>query len=78
MWGWNRGWRKIFWFGFSSLNSKSLKSIIAIFAKLSERDKYHELVYVSNVVGIYKKDEGLLDKLDNNIQMKFLEIITRH
>ncbi len=62
----------------SSLNSKSQKSIIAIFAKLSERDKYHELVYVSNVVGIYKKDEGLLNKLDNNIQMKFLEIITRH
>lgn len=61
----------------SSINAKSEKSIIAIFAKSSERDKYHELVYVSDVLGVYERDEGLLDKLDDNIQMKFLEIITR-
>ena len=61
----------------SSLNSKSQKSIVSIFAKLSERDKYHELVYISDVLGIYEKNEELLYQLDDMIQMKFLEIITR-
>lgn len=61
----------------SSIKSKSEKSIIAIFSKLLKNPKYHELVYVSNVLDIYKKDEKLLDKLDDAIQMKFLEIVTR-
>lgn len=61
----------------SSTKSKSEKSIIAIFSKSIESSEYHELIYVSNVLGVYEKDEALLNKLDDAIQMKFLEIITR-
>lgn len=57
--------------------SKVEKSIIAIFAKSSDAPLYHELVYVSTVLGLYEKDDLLLDKMDESIQMKFLEIVTR-
>lgn len=61
----------------SSLKCRSEKPVIAVFAKPLENCKYDELVYISDVLGTYKKNEALLDKLDNNIQMKFLEIITK-
>ncbi|XCP85826.1 PBECR4 domain-containing protein [Roseburia hominis] len=61
----------------ASTKSKAEKRIIAIFAKQVGNITYNELVYVSNVVGIYEKDELLLDKLDDSLQMKFLEIITK-
>lgn len=61
----------------ASIKAKTEKSIIAIFSRLSENPMYHELVYVSNVLGVYEKDELLLDKLDDSLQMRFLEIITR-
>ena len=60
-----------------SLHSSSEKCIIAIFAKLSGSRKYDELVYVSGVMNIYDKDEGLLNQLSDTLQSKFLEIITR-
>lgn len=61
----------------SSVKAKSEKNIIAIFARFSDCSLYHELVYVSNILGIYKKNELLLENLDTNIQIKFLELITR-
>ncbi len=51
--------------------------VIAMFARQSENPTYHELVYVSNVLGVYEKNQALLEQLDNSIQMKFMEIITR-
>lgn len=61
----------------SSINFRTKKNIIATFARNLDNPLYHELVYVSNVLGVYEKDEALLDKLDVSIQVKFLEIITR-
>lgn len=61
----------------SSTKFRTEKTIIAVFAKTLETCTYNELVYISDVLGTYEKDQSLLDKLDNNIQMKFLEIITR-
>ena len=61
----------------SSIKAKTEKTIIAMFARLSENPQYHELIYISDVLGVYEKDEALLAKLDESIQMKFLEIITR-
>lgn len=61
----------------SSIKFGSEKTIIAVFAKTLENCKYNELIYISDIRGTYKKNESLLEKLDNNIQIKFLEIITR-
>lgn len=61
----------------TSVKFRLEKPVIAVFAKLAECSRYHELIYVSNVLGVYKKDESLLNELDDVIQMKFLELITR-
>ncbi len=61
----------------SSVNSLSKKSIIAIFAKSSGDVKYYELVYISDLLNVYEKNETLLNQLSDSLQMRFLEIITR-
>lgn len=61
----------------SSKKFQSEKNIIAIFARKSNDVKYHELIYISDVQGIYEKNEKLLEILAEPIQTKFLEIITR-
>ena len=61
----------------SSVNSLSKKSIIAIFAKSPGSVKYDELVYILNLLNVYKKNEMLLNQLSNNLQIKFLKIITK-
>lgn len=61
----------------SSVNSLSKKSIIAIFAKSSGDVKYDELVYISDLLNVYEKNETLLNQLSDSLQMRFLEIITR-
>jgi hypothetical protein len=61
----------------SSLNAAMTKRISAVFAKSLGSLKYHELVYVSDVAGIYEKDALLIHKLSDSLQMKFLEIITK-
>lgn len=61
----------------SSVKYKLEKSVIAIFAKPVGCPMYHELIYISDVLGVYEKDESLLNELDDVIQMRFLELITR-
>ena len=61
----------------SSVNSLSKKSIIAIFAKSPGSVKYDELVYILNLLNVYKKNEMLLNQLSNSLQIKFLKIITK-
>lgn len=61
----------------SSKKFQSEKNIIAIFGRKSNDVKYHELIYISDVQGIYEKNEKLLEILAEPIQTKFLEIITR-
>ena len=61
----------------SAIKAKFEKNIIAIFAKSTKNSLYHELVYISNVLGVYEKNADLLNKLDDDIQMKFLELVTR-
>lgn len=56
---------------------QSEKNIIAIFAKNSDQLKYHQLIYISDVISAYEKDDKLLDTLEESIQMKFLDIITK-
>lgn len=38
---------------------------------------YGELVYLSSVKGVYEKNESLIDKMDEPIMMRFMEILTR-
>ena len=47
----------------SSKKFQSEKNIIAIFARKSNDVKYHELIYISDVQGIYEKNEKLLEIL---------------
>lgn len=61
----------------TSTKFKFEKNVIAVFAKSAGCSAYHELIYVSNVLGMYKKNESLLNELDDVIQMRFLELITR-
>lgn len=39
--------------------------------------KYDELVYILNLLNVYKKNEMLLNQLSNSLQIKFLKIITK-
>lgn len=61
----------------TSSNVKTERNIIAIFAKPLSSQKYNELVYISDVFGVYEKDEALLEEFSNDIQLKFLEILTK-
>lgn len=61
----------------NSSNAKAEKKIIAIFARNNSDSLYNELVYVSKVLGVYSKNEKLLEKLGEPILMRFMEIITR-
>lgn len=61
----------------ASLKFRLEKNIIAVFAKSAECSAYHELVYISDVLGVYEKDESLLNELDDAIRMRFLELVTR-
>lgn len=59
----------------TSMKFASKQNIIAIFAKDVSSERFHELVYVSSVKGIYEKDRALLESLDETIQERFLKIV---
>ena len=61
----------------NSTNAKAEKRIIAVLAKNNGDKAYGELVYLSSVRGVYKKNESLIDKMDEKIMMRFMEILTR-
>lgn len=53
------------------------KRINAVFARKNDASVYEELVYLSNVKGVYEKNETLIEKVDETIMMRFMEILTR-
>ena len=53
------------------------KRIISVLAKNNGDKVYGELVYLSSVKGVYEKNESLIDKMDEPIMMRFMEILTR-
>lgn len=61
----------------SSTKCKYEKTIIAIFAKPKDDKEYSELVYLTDVCNMYERNEALLEELSEDIQMKFLEILTK-
>lgn len=61
----------------NSTNAKAEKRIIAVLAKNNGDKVYGELVYLSSVKGVYEKNESLIDKMDEPIMMRFMEILTR-
>ena len=62
----------------SSNDFESEKTIKAIFSRNNDSSKYNELIYISSVLGVYKKDNKLIEKLEEPVQSKFLELISKH
>lgn len=61
----------------NSTNAKAEKRIIAVLAKKNGENVYGELVYLSSIRGVYEKNEALLEKMDDSVMMRFMEILTR-
>lgn len=61
----------------NSNNAKVEKRIVAVLAKYNGAASYGELVYLSSIKGVYEKNESLIDKMDEIIMMRFMEILTR-
>ena len=61
----------------NSNNAKAEKKVIAILAKRNGAAVFNELVYLSNVRGVYEKNALLIEKMDETIMMRFMEILTR-
>ena len=61
----------------NSNNAKAEKRVVAVLARKNDAAMFNELVYLSNVKGIYEKNEALLEKLDTTIMIRFMEILTR-
>ena len=61
----------------NSTNAKAEKRIIAVKKKKNGENVYGELVYLSSIRGVYEKNEALLEKMDDSVMMRFMEILTR-
>lgn len=61
----------------SSNKASMEKRIIAVFAKKNGTEWFDELVYLSSIKGVYEKNEGLIEKIDEKKRIHFLEILTK-
>lgn len=61
----------------SSNDAEKEKKICLILAKKVNTTLYNELIYISNIKNIYDANNKIVDKLSDNLQNKFLEILTK-
>lgn len=61
----------------SSNNADKQKLIYLIVARKQDETLYSELVYTSSIKDLYNINKTIFDKMDENLQNKFLEILTK-
>ena len=61
----------------SSNKADSQKKISLIVAKKADMVLYNELVYISAIKNVYGLNESILEKLSENVEDSFLEILTQ-
>lgn len=61
----------------SSNDADEQKKIYLIIARKQNASLFDELVYTSSVEDIYKVNKDIVDKMEENLQDKYLEILTK-